>query len=189
MAENVVIYDSVAYTTGSAKDNDLVVHTLSRGDEVPSDVSKETLERWLDPEVSPPYGAVAPKGSELAKLGATGASVAMDPAEARRLFHEAAGAERILLDPARDPVDEEKANVDRGVRDARRRAGDSAGTAEVAPASGAAANLDLDGMNKSQLKAMAEGLGVEHESSDTANDLRDKIRSHMSGEPPAAEQE
>lgn len=189
MPDYTVIYDTVAWTTGSVKDNDLAYHSANRGDTLPADVPQEKIDQWLDPAQSPPHGAIAESGSRLAQLGASGASVAQDPREARRIFQEAAGADRGLLDPARDPVDQEKSSVDAGVARSRAAAGRGTGTADVAPAetSRGTGRLDIDSMSKAQLQTMADGLGVEYSDSDNKDELKAKIRAASGDSAPPEE--
>lgn len=187
MPSYVVIYDAVAWSTGSLKDNDLEYHNASRGDDVPDSVPAAKIKDWLDTEKFGPHGAIAEKGSRLAALGSVGASVAMDPAESRRRFLEAAGETPVTTDPAGRPNDKPASDQDAGVTHSRSMAARSQAEAEANKSLSANPDgtaLDVDSMDKAQLQAMADGLEVEYAKRDSADALREKIKSHMAGPAP-----
>lgn len=181
MSEYTVIYDAVAWSTGSVRDQNLEYHTLARGEDVPDDVPAEKIKDWLNAEKHTPHGAIAKKGSRLATLGAVGASVATDPAEGRRRFLEAAGEDAVIYDPAGRPADKPSDTQDAGVANSRTFANVGTGTAQIAPDPSGSPALDVDSMKKPQLQAMADGLGLEYAKSDSVEELRDKIRARMAG--------
>lgn len=159
----VVIQDGVAYTTGTVKDGDQEYHVLTRGERVPDGIDQKQIDRWLEIE---PFGAIAPADSELAALGSSGAPVATDPAAAvRRLAaaHAKLTATKDsdedpnagFVDPAHEPSGEVKTGQNASVAQTRR--------------------LAMDGLDRDQLKAQAEALGVKVGARDSAEKIRGEI--------------
>lgn len=108
----VAIFDVVPYWDGDTP------RTATRGETI--DLSTAEFNRLSDAKVHPPCGAVAEPGSIAARAFSTPVSVAVHPDQARAWQLEIArkhlGEDPALLtDPAGNPVDEPRTDVDAGV--------------------------------------------------------------------------